>query len=152
SRSARRAPDDRAGAKPGARRGPSAAAGNRRDRAARWPLAHAPHARRARHSRQPDEPRGGRGQGARSHARPAWRGTRARAGGGMPPDRVQSGHQRIRPALSAGFGGNTITMARSMPGRFLTRCALVAAGVVLTLAPARADDFYKGKSINLIIA
>ena len=43
-------------------------------------------------------------------------------------------------------------MGRSMPGRLLTRCVLVAAGLVLGLSPARADDFYKGKSINLIIA
>jgi len=43
-------------------------------------------------------------------------------------------------------------MARSMPGRLLTRYVLVAAGLVLALPPARADDFYKGKSINLIIA
>jgi tripartite-type tricarboxylate transporter receptor subunit TctC len=43
-------------------------------------------------------------------------------------------------------------MARSMPGRLLTRCVLVAAGLGLVLAPARADDFYKGKSINLVIA
>ncbi len=43
-------------------------------------------------------------------------------------------------------------MARSMPGWLLTRCALVAAGLVLVLAPARADDFYKGKSISLVIA
>jgi tripartite-type tricarboxylate transporter receptor subunit TctC len=35
----------------------------------------------------------------------------------------------------------------------LRRYALVAAGVVLALAaPARADDFYKGKSISLVIA
>src|SRR5262245_26448799 len=44
-------------------------------------------------------------------------------------------------------------MARSMPSRMLTRCVLVIAGLVLALpAPARADDFYKGRSISLIIA
>jgi tripartite-type tricarboxylate transporter receptor subunit TctC len=44
-------------------------------------------------------------------------------------------------------------MARSMPGRLLTRHLLVAASFALALeAPARADDFFKGKSINLVIA
>jgi tripartite-type tricarboxylate transporter receptor subunit TctC len=47
-------------------------------------------------------------------------------------------------------------MACSMLSRLLTRCVLVATGLVLalvlTLAPTRADDFYKGKSINLVIA
>jgi tripartite-type tricarboxylate transporter receptor subunit TctC len=43
-------------------------------------------------------------------------------------------------------------MARSMPGRLLMRCVLAAASLVLVLPPARADDFYKGKSINFIIA
>src|SRR6266702_3375366 len=44
-------------------------------------------------------------------------------------------------------------MARSMRSRLLARYSLLAAGVVLALAaPARADDFYKGKSINLVIA
>src|SRR5215475_9880883 len=44
-------------------------------------------------------------------------------------------------------------MARSMPSRMLTRWLLVIAGLVLALAaPARADDFYKGKSISLVIA
>lgn len=43
-------------------------------------------------------------------------------------------------------------MARSMRSRLLRRY-VVMAGVVLTLVvPARADDFYKGKSISLIIA
>src|SRR5262249_10833563 len=79
-------------------------------------------------------------------------GTRARSGGGVPPDRVQSGHQRIRPSLGVGVGGNTITMARSMPSRLLIRCVLVAAGLVLAMACPRAEDFYKGKSISLVIA
>jgi tripartite-type tricarboxylate transporter receptor subunit TctC len=44
-------------------------------------------------------------------------------------------------------------MARSMHSRLPRRYALVTAGIVLALAaPARADDFYKGKSINLVIA
>src|SRR5262249_44795985 len=44
-------------------------------------------------------------------------------------------------------------MARSMCSRFLRRSALTAVGVVLALAvPAHADDFYKGKSISLVIA
>jgi tripartite-type tricarboxylate transporter receptor subunit TctC len=43
-------------------------------------------------------------------------------------------------------------MGRSTPGRLLTRCVLVAAGLVLGLSSTRAEDFYKGKSINLIIA
>jgi tripartite-type tricarboxylate transporter receptor subunit TctC len=44
-------------------------------------------------------------------------------------------------------------MACSMLNRLLTRRVLVATGLVLALAvPARADDFYKGKSISLIIA
>src|SRR5436853_1841039 len=44
-------------------------------------------------------------------------------------------------------------MARSMCSRFLRRYVLIAAGVVLALSPpARADDFYKGKSISLVIA
>jgi tripartite-type tricarboxylate transporter receptor subunit TctC len=43
-------------------------------------------------------------------------------------------------------------MACSMPGRLLTRCLLAAAGLVLALSPTHADDFYKGKSISLVIA
>jgi len=43
-------------------------------------------------------------------------------------------------------------MARSMSGWLLKRCMLVAAGLVLVAAPTRAEDFYKGRSINLIIA
>jgi tripartite-type tricarboxylate transporter receptor subunit TctC len=43
-------------------------------------------------------------------------------------------------------------MARSMPGRLLTRCVLAATGLVLALSSAPADDFYKGKSISLVIA
>ena len=44
-------------------------------------------------------------------------------------------------------------MACSMLNRLLTRRVLVATGLVLALAvPAGADDFYKGKSISLIIA
>jgi len=42
-----------------------------------------------------------------------------------------------------------MAMARSMRSRLLR--VLIAAGVALA-APARADDFYKGKSINLVIA
>jgi tripartite-type tricarboxylate transporter receptor subunit TctC len=43
-------------------------------------------------------------------------------------------------------------MVQSMRSRLLRRYVLMA-GVVLTLVvPARADDFYKGKSINLVIA
>jgi tripartite-type tricarboxylate transporter receptor subunit TctC len=44
-------------------------------------------------------------------------------------------------------------MARAMPSRLLTRCVLVAAALMPALAaPARTDDFYRGKSISLVIA
>ena len=43
-------------------------------------------------------------------------------------------------------------MACSMLNWLLRRCVLVATGLMLALAPACADDFYKGKSISLVIA
>jgi len=71
--------------------------------------------------------------------------TRARSGGGLPSDRVQSGYQRIRPSL--GGAGNGIAMARSMRFRLPRRYALMAAAVCAwrSRLPARADDFYKAE-------